>query len=193
MARIAPVPRKEWPPEMREAVAAMRPPIPRHPDPVRENRPKGIVTLGAFANHVELAHAFFTFNGHILFATTLTPRQREILVLRVAARRKSAYLWAEHFFAARDAGLTDEEIARIAFGPDAPYFEPLETALLRAADELVDDGVVSDETWRALASELDAKQLLDVVFTVGCYQIVGSFFRSLDMEPDPEIPELLQR
>ena len=47
-------------------------------------------------------------------------------------------------FQGRDAGLTDEEIARIAFGPDAPFFEPLETALLRAVDGGVPEATVID-------------------------------------------------
>jgi alkylhydroperoxidase family enzyme len=193
MARIPPVPIKEWPPEMREALAAFVPPVRRHPEPVREGRPKGRETLGAFAHHPELARAFFTLNGHVLWASTLTTRQREIVVLRIAARRRSAYLWAEHLFAGRDAGLTDEEMARIAFGPEAPFLEPLEQALLRAVDELVDDGAISGETWSALAAELDVKQLLDLVFTAGTYETVAWFFRSLDLEVDPDIPELLQR
>jgi alkylhydroperoxidase family enzyme len=193
MARIPPLPIREWPPEMREALAAFIPPVRRHPEPIRENRPRGRNTLGTFAQHPELARAFFTFNGHVLWASTLTPRQREIVVLRIAARRQSAYLWGEHLFAGRDAGLTDEEMGRIAFGPEAPFLEPLETAMVRAVDELVDDGVISAETWSALAADLDVKQLLDLVFTAGAYETVAWFFRSLDLEVDPEIPELLRR
>ena len=42
MARIPPLPPEEWPPEMREALAALRPAHPRHPFPSRaEGRPKG--------------------------------------------------------------------------------------------------------------------------------------------------------
>jgi alkylhydroperoxidase family enzyme len=165
----------------------------RHPEPIRENRPKGRVTLGTFAQHPELARAFFTFNGHALWGSTLTTRQREILVLRVATRRHCAQLWAEHVFAGRDAGLTDEEMGRIAFGPGAPFFEPLERALVQAVDELIDDGVIADETWATLASDLDVKQLLDVVFTAGAYETVAWFFRSADVEIGAEIPELMRR
>ena len=193
MSRIAGLPRKEWPPEMRDALAAMRPPTPRYQPAQRQDRPQAGNTLDTFALHADLARAFFTFNGHVLYATSLTERQREILVLRVAARRKSAYLWAQHLFLGRDGGLSDEEMARVAFGPEAPFFEPLETALIRSVDELVDDGAISAETWQVLAAEFDAQQLLDVVFTVGCYNTVAWFFRSFDLEVDPEIPDMLQQ
>jgi alkylhydroperoxidase family enzyme len=193
MPRIEPVPRKDWPDAMYDALAAMQPPVPRYRPAGREDRPQAGNTLDTFALHPALTQAFLTFNGHVLYATTLTERQREILVLRVAARRKSAYLWAQHLFLGRDGGLTDEEMARIAFGPDAPFFEPLETALIRCVDELVDDGVIGDDTWQVLAADLDAQQLLDVVFTVGCYNTVAWFFRSFDLEVDSEIPNMLLR
>ena len=44
-----------------------------------------------------------------------------------------------HLFIARDAGLTAEEIGRIAYGPDAPFWSELEAAMLCAADELLLD------------------------------------------------------
>ena len=69
----------------------------------------------------------------------------------------------------------------------------METALIRCVDELVDEGAISGETWETLAAELDSQQLLDVVFTVGCYNTVAWFFGSFDLEVDPEIPDMLKR
>jgi AhpD family alkylhydroperoxidase len=178
---------------MRGALAAMLPPEPRHPRPVQEDRPKARNTLGTFARHPALARAFLTFNGHILMATTLTERQRELLVLRVAAVRKCSYEWAQHVFMARDVGLDDEEIARIAIGPDAPLWSDLDAALLRAVDELVGGGAIGDETWAVLARELDTQQLLDVIFTVGAYETLAWMMRSFDLAIDDDIAELMGR
>ncbi|BBZ01973.1 hypothetical protein MCHIJ_14100 [Mycolicibacterium chitae] len=82
MARVDPLPPKEWPAEFRAAMAALRPPNPRHQPLSTEDRPKALNTLGTFAHHPELARAYFTFNGHLLLGTTLTERQRELIVLR---------------------------------------------------------------------------------------------------------------
>jgi AhpD family alkylhydroperoxidase len=191
MARIEPLPPRQWPPQMRQALDALgNPPDARHPLPVRENRPMARNTLGTFAHHPALTQAFFTLNGHVIRGTTLSERQRELLVLRVATLRSCAYEWAQHVYMGRDAGLTDEEISRVAFGPDAPFWAPLESALLRAVDELVGDGAVSAPTWEVLAAELDAKQLLDVIFTVGTYETLAWMMRSLDLALDPELFEL---
>ena len=108
MGRLDPLPPSAWPAAMREAIAALRPPVVRHPMPPPDpSRPKGLNVLGLFAHHPDLARAYNTFNGHILFGSTITPRQRELLVLRVAARRGAAYEWAQHVVIAADAGITD--------------------------------------------------------------------------------------
>ncbi|MFC5745863.1 carboxymuconolactone decarboxylase family protein [Actinomadura rugatobispora] len=187
MARVEPLPIKKWPPEMREALAAMVPPAPRHSQPTSEGRPKALNTLGTFAHHPALARAFFTFNGHILMATTLTERQRELLVLRVATLRSCSYEWAQHVFMAHDAGLTDDEIGRVAWGADAPYWDPLDAALLRATDELIRDGAIADPTWATLSGGLDEQQLMDVIFTVGAYETLAWLMRSFDLEFDEDL------
>src|SRR6478609_28103 len=128
---------------MGEAVAAIRPPAPRLPFPPRDGRPKGLNALGTFAHHPALARAFHTFNGHVLFATTLTMRQRELLVLRVAHLRRCEYEWAQHLVLAGDADITPDEIERVTDGPDAAGWDPIDRALLRAVDELIADAVVS--------------------------------------------------
>jgi alkylhydroperoxidase family enzyme len=186
--RIPPLPPREWPPEMRHALAALRPPEPRHSLPEQGgDRPKGLNVLGTLARHPALTRAFHTFNGHVLFATTLSERQRELLILRVAAVRRADYEWAQHAVMASDAGLDRAEVARIAEGPDAPGWSPLDHALLRAVDELVGDALISDDTWRRLARELDERQLMDLVFTVGAYDLLAMAFRSFGVELDEDL------
>ena len=171
-------------------MAAMLPPEPRYTRERKENGPKALNTLGTFAHHPALAKAFFTFNGHLLLATTLTERHRELVILRTAAVRSAGYEWAQHVLIGRDVGLTDEEISRVAFGADAPFWDELDAALLRVVDELVDDGVISDTTWAVLAADLDAQQLLDVIFTVGAYETLAWMMRSFDLAIDDDIPNL---
>ena len=172
---------------MREAIAALSPPEPRHPFPRREGRPKGLNALGTFARHPTLARAFNTFNGHVLFASSLSPRERELLVLRVAAVRRSDYEWAQHAVLAGDVGLSPDEVARVAEGPDAPGWSPLDRAMLAAVDELLADALVADRTWEALAAELDEQQLMDLVFTVGAYDLLAMAFRSFGVELDADL------
>jgi alkylhydroperoxidase family enzyme len=176
---------------MQAALAAMSPPTPRHfvpPPGGRPGRPKAHNTLGAFAHHPDLAQSWLTFNGHILYGTTLTLRQREILVLRVAAVLDSPFAWAQHLVHQDEAGLSDRDIQRIAFGPNAPFLGPLEAAMIRSVDELIAGGTISGATWDVLAAHLDEQQLLDLIFTVGCYTVLTWMTDTIGLEIDPDLP-----
>jgi alkylhydroperoxidase family enzyme len=169
-----------WPPCGRPSRAI---PLPRQGG----DRPKGLNVLGTLARHPTLARAFHTFNGHVLFGTTLSVRQRELLVLRVATVRGSEYEWAQHVVLAGDAGIDAAEIARIAEGPDAAGWDPVEGAMVRAVDELLADARIADPTWEVLAGALDERQLMDVVFTVGAYDLLAMAFRSFGVELDDDL------
>jgi alkylhydroperoxidase family enzyme len=187
-ARLVPLPPGEWPDTMRDALAALRPPVSRHPFPSRDpGRPKGLNVLGMLALHPELARAFHTFNGHVLFATSLSVRQRELVVLRVAALRRAEYEWRQHVVLAADAGIDADEVARVEAGPDAPGWSPLEAAIVRAVDELVADAEIGDATWAVLAAELDEHQLMDLVFTVGAYDVLAMALKSFGIELDDDL------
>lgn len=187
MTRVDPLPPKAWPPQMRDALTAMNPPVRRHPPLATEGRPKGLNVLGAMAHHPELATAFFTFNGHLLSATSLTPRQREMLILRTAVLRQSEYEWAQHVVIAGDVGISREEVAQIAWGPDSTLWSESDAALLRTADELVADGIIGDRTWATLTAHLSTQQILDVIFTVGAYETLGWMLRSFGVELDDDV------
>lgn len=173
---------------MKDALAALRPPKARHPFPARDpTRPKGLNALGLLAHHPALTTAYHHFNGHVLFASTLTPRQRELLVLRVAVQRAADYEWAQHAVLAGDAGITGAELEQIRRGPEAEGWSPFESALLSAVDELLRVARIADTTWVTLAAELDTQQLMDLVFTVGAYDLLAMAFRTFDVELDDDL------
>jgi alkylhydroperoxidase family enzyme len=185
--RITPLPPDQWPEEVVQAIAALRPPDARHPLRRRKGGPKGLNVLGTLARHPALMHAFHSFNGHILSSSTLTPRQRELLILRVAAVRDAEYEWEQHVILAGEAGIDDQEIARVRLGADAAGWSLFDAAMLRAVDELVTDALVSDATWAALAEAMDDQQLMDLVFTVGAYDLLAMAFRSFGIELDADL------
>ena len=119
--------------------------------------------------------------------TTLTERQRELIILRVASVRQADYEWAQHVLIARDAGLDEEQIARIADGPDPWFWGDLESALLGAVDELLVEGSISNPTWSLLSAELDTQQLLDVIFTVSGYDAFARMLHSFEVDLDEDL------
>src|SRR5687767_11362177 len=134
------------------------------------------------ARHPELLKRWLVFGSHILGGSTLSPRARELVILRTGYRCKSEYEWGQHARIARMVGISDDEIRRITDGPDAPGWEPSDALLLRAADELHDDYVIGDATWSALSERCDVKQILDLVFTVGQYTLVSMALNTLGIQ-----------
>jgi alkylhydroperoxidase family enzyme len=145
--------------------------------------------LATIVRHPDLLERWNAFAGHVMGpSSTLPAREREILILRIGWLNDSEYEFGQHVLFARRAGLTDEEIERVKLGPAAPSWDSFDAALCRAADDLHGDGMVSDDTWRALAERYDERQLLDVLFTVGQYNLVSWVLNSLGVELDEGVP-----
>jgi hypothetical protein len=47
--------------------------------------------------------------------------------------------------------------------------------------------MVSDATWSALAEELDEQQMMDLVFTVGAYEVLAMALRSFGVVLDADL------
>lgn len=139
------------------------------------------------ARHPGLFRKWLPFGGKLL-AGKLPPREREILILRTGWNCGSEYEWGQHVVIGRAAGLTDDEIERITAGPGAPGWSEDDRSLLLAADELHDDGCLSDSTWAALSARYDEKQLIEVPMLVGQYHMVAFALNSLGVQREEGVP-----
>jgi 4-carboxymuconolactone decarboxylase len=188
--RIPPRPSADWDAEVLDALSVLRSPgsargsARKEPGPrPGQDRPVSNI-LGIFAWHPALTKAFLPFNNH-LFASTLTARDREMVTVRTGWLRRGEYEWAQHVRMAKNAGMSQEEIDAISVGPDDPIWGPRDAALLRAVDEIVADRYISDGTWKLLAEHLDRKQLMDLVFTIGNYDLLAMAFNTFGLQLDP--------
>jgi 4-carboxymuconolactone decarboxylase len=150
----------------------------------------GMHALGAMLRHPTLAKAFLTFNNHIATASSVCKRVKEILILRISWLRRSEYELIQHLILGRRAGLTEAEIERIQVGPDAPGWEPADADLVRAVDDLHAHARIQDETWARLRAHYDIGQMLDIVFAVGCYDILAMVFKTCDLTLEPGVEPL---
>ncbi|MBL4866229.1 MAG: carboxymuconolactone decarboxylase family protein [Pseudomonadales bacterium] len=141
--------------------------------------------IGTLANHWKLYLKFGSWGNHILGKnSTLGEREREILILRVGWLCQAEYEWGQHVLIGKKAGLTDEEISRIKEGANAPGWSAFDALLIKATDELHDEAFVSDETWKTLAETYNTKQMMDLVFTVGQYNMVSMALNSFGVQLD---------
>ena len=185
MTRIQPLPFDEWDLDAISVVA-----------PGRQLGPSNV--LGLFANHPALAKAFLRYNAYLLSRdSTIPPHTRELVILRVAWRRRCRYEWAQHVRIARRAGVTDAEIAMVRAGADAragagdgdaPGHE-ITALIIAAVDELDANSGLSDGIYQALADKFDDRQLMDLVFTIGTYGLLGMAFNAFGLDLDPGLSD----
>ena len=142
------------------------------------------------AHHPGLLKRWLVFGTHVLGKSTLPARERELVILRIGWLCRAGYEWGQHVAIGREAGLTEEEIARIPKGADAADWSLLDRALLRATDELHGDAFISDVTWAELASEYSTQQLMDLVFTIGQYNLVSMALNTFGVQPEPGLAPL---
>ena len=153
---------------------------------LQPNVEKGTVfnIFKTLSHHPDLFRRWLVFGNHVLFKSTLPPRERELIILRIGWLCEAEYEWAQHVLIGKEAGLTAEEIDRIKAGPNARGWSEADKLLLQATDELRKDAFITDTTWNGLSQHFDKKQLMDVVFAVGQYNLVSMALNTLGVQLD---------
>jgi 4-carboxymuconolactone decarboxylase len=172
-ARISPLPESQWTEEQQKILNTRK---------VANRVPILLNLYPTLVRNPQLAERFLNFASYILRESTLPPREREILILRIGWLCQAEYEFGQHTRVGKAAGLTDEEILRITKGPNAPGWDPFDATLLQATDELYTDTFISDATWNTLAKRYDEKQLFDLLFTVGQYNMVSMFLNTAGVQ-----------
>ena len=182
-ARVEPTVEADWDDDSRPLLLA-----------IERNGGRVLNIFRTLARHPKLLKRWTVFGNHVLYGSTLPPRERELVILRTGIRCGSGYEWAQHVEIARRVGVTDDEIRRLVNGPAAPGWSADDAALLQATDELVDDKFIADTTWASLATRWNERELMDLVFAVGQYTLVSMALNTfgVQLEDDTEAfpPEL---
>jgi hypothetical protein len=188
---LAPQPHSSSAGRVRPPVPRITPLTPETATPAQQAVLAGLVrsgqiynVFGTMANHPDLARDWLVFASHVLSRNSLPPRDREILILRIGWLCQSEYEWAQHVRIGKKSGLTDADIEHIRLGPTAAGISDSDRLLLQATDELHADACISEPTWQALAKIYDQNQRMDLVFTVGQYNMVSMALNSFGVQLD---------
>ena len=134
------------------------------------------------ANSPALCNAWLEFTDYLLQESTLPIRDRELLILRIGYLNQGAYEWAAHRGLALSVGISEQELRAITIGSTDPRWSEWDASLLRAAEELHQNALVSDETWAELSTRYTKRQMMETVFTVGQYNMVAMYLNSLGVQ-----------
>jgi alkylhydroperoxidase family enzyme len=143
--------------------------------------PNIFLTLG---RHPRLFRAWMRFAGRLMPRGRLPRAETELVILRVAHNCDSEYERRAHVRIGRRVGLSKEQIARVAEGPDASGWSPREEALLRATDDLHTKREMSDASWTELSRHYDERELIEICMLVGHYEMLGMVLATLRIQPE---------
>src|SRR5262249_38288981 len=134
--------------------------------------------------HWPLFLAWLPVSSVLLYRGRLSKQDTELVILRVGHLRDCKYELQHHRRLARSRGVDDELQAEIAEGPDAEGLTDRQRALLTATDEFVVTRSMSEETWTALSSHLDRKQLIEFCMLAGQYDTLAATMTTLKIPLD---------
>jgi alkylhydroperoxidase family enzyme len=173
------------------------PPVENPDDEVRAMLANTLVTADArptnvfatIGHHPLLLRRMLAMGDTFIGSGRLAPRERELVILRVAASTRSAYEWGQHVLIGREAGIS-AEIGWITEPLDHPAaaWSDDERAVLTLTDELLASASVSDDTWARVARTHETAEVLELVALVGFYRLLAGVLRAARVQTEPGVP-----
>lgn len=164
--RIPPLARALWSDEAHEAAAILE-------REVAATDEEGATLSATLAHYPELTRAFYTFGHHLLCASSLPDRARELVTLRVASRYRCDYEWVHHVAFVKRMGFSDAEVRAVIAGPEAAVWSDADRDVLLATDQMCATTRLDDAIWERLTQRFDRRQVMDLLFTIGNYVMLA--------------------
>ena len=157
--------------------------------PHRDRPPNVFATL---AQHPLLCRRVNALGGLFITEGTIAPRERELVILRVATQARSKYEFSHHASLARGAGLTGAEITATSQPLDQHDWRDTDAELLGLVDELYSMEDVSDQTWGSMEGRFAPAALMELIFLVCFYRTLSTFVRAvrIQLEDEVDLPPL---
>ncbi|MFH1169288.1 MAG: carboxymuconolactone decarboxylase family protein, partial [Chloroflexota bacterium] len=173
MSRLPLIQNDQAPPEVKEVF-----------DRIEKNGAR-ILNLYRMAAHSPAVLLNFIRLGNSLLARTkLTPKLRELAILRVASLTGSEYERAQHHAIALQAGVSEKQARAIPRWKESAEFDDLERAVLQYTDEVSQNVAVKDETFKALRRYLDEQETVELTISIGHWGMVARLLVPLQVDID---------
>jgi len=122
----------------------------------------------------------------------LPAQLRELAILRTGIVGDCRFEYSQHMKVGRMVGLPAEKLEAIKSWTTSELFTAVERAVMSAADELISQNRVHDETFAALRTHLTDPQIFELFFVIGLYRMHGLIVRALHLEYDGDTTARMQ-
>ena len=138
--------------------------------------------MKALAHSPKICRDFNRMGITLLLKGDLSPRLRELAILRVGNLAQANYEWTKHVPIALQAGANQDQIDDLHNWADSTRFDDQERAVLQYTDEVARNVKASEETFNRIASFLSAKEIVELTVTIGYYGMVCRVLETLQIE-----------
>lgn len=131
-----------------------------------ENAPVNV--LGTLMHAPETLGTFLDYWVTSKQVMSMSVREQELVILRMAALYDCEYVWRHHVPVGREFGVTDAELDACRDGRFDGFVER-ERALLALTDEIVERRTIGEEAWSTYAALLPHVTVLELIGLVAQY------------------------
>lgn len=129
----------------------------------------------------EMAEAFLNLQAVEGSNTTLAQRVRQVVILTIGAVFQCDYERYAHAAVAREAGLSDADIAALMQGTPAEGLTHEEEVARRFTATLVTEHRVSDALFEEARQIFNDRGLVDLIILAGSYQLISSLLNAFEV------------
>lgn len=129
--------------------------------------------------------------GYFMAHGSIPIRERELVILRVAATCESAYEIGQHrWIAGQKTTLTADEIEAALIPGSTHAWSTEDGHLMGFVDELLSAGTIADETWARMAGWGDTGRL-ELLVLIGFYRMLAGVLNAVGVDLDPSVVAVL--
>ncbi len=119
------------------------------------------------------------------FSGLLPDAAREAVILVIAAHWRDEHEWSSHEPLARNAGVSEDELAALRSGADVAFADPVTQAAFDAAHAIMARGDLGDDEYARIQAVLGDEQLVEITVLVGYYWLLAMQLRVFRVPAKP--------
>ena len=175
MSRISLVQKEQASPEVKELFQKI------------EDNGARVVNLYKVVSHSpHVVRNFIKLGNSLIGRTELSPKLRELTIMRIAKLCHSEYEWAQHTLVALEVGVSQEKLDKIDSWGESDSFTEAERAVLQYVDEVAKNVKVTDETFAALRQYLNERSIVELTLAIGWWGMLARLLVPLEVEIDEQ-------
>jgi alkylhydroperoxidase family enzyme len=155
-------------------------------DRIEKNGARIINLYKSLAHNPRVLRNHLQLGNTLLSKTKLSPKLRELVILRIAKLTGSEYEWTQHYPVALETGVSKAQAAEVSSWHDSALFNDEERVVLRYTDEVSQQVKVTDDTFTALKRYMNEQCILELTVAIGYWGMVARVLVPLQVDIDTQ-------